>query len=538
MNNHLKLLADTDAGALRKTLSITWEVLHHAIRHGDFNDFIRQVLTTLRSGISSDELLVVTGPADKRTCYHLWMNGTEPSFSTMHNAPLIHSCADAEVLMKRRRHAIHSETKSDPERPPYAHCVQLEAGGNRVGTLVLARTSSAFQDADRLLADMVGETLAMALLNFQNRAALTERVKELTCLYRTAQITARKEFSIAEVLQQVTELIPPAWHYPDITAGRILLDDQAYQTATFVPRPGSLKSDLIVNGQSRGIVEVVYLRNMPVLDEGPFLKEERNLINTLAQQLSIFIERREAEAEQQRLQGQLRHADRLATIGKLAAGVAHELNEPLGNVLGFAQLIGHESELPDQVRQDLARIESAALHGREIVRKLMLFARQTPPRKDAVNVNRIIEQALSLLETRLAGSDVVLRCELDPEIPEIVVDASQYVQVVINLVVNALQAMPEGGTLHITTSQVNGSIQLAVSDTGTGMTEDVRKQVFLPFFTTKDVDEGTGLGLAVVHGIVAAHGGHIDVTSQPGAGSRFTVTVPVLSPNEEGTHHD
>ena len=529
MNKHLRILEDTDLLTVRRTLSLTWKILHQAILHADFPDFIQQVLKILHSGIDSDELLVITGPADKRTCYHLWMDGSNPDFSAMHNAPQILTCTDAEVLMRRRRHAIHPEPKGDPERPPYAHCVSLQAGETKVGTLVLARTNKVFQESDRLLADMVAETLAVAMLNFQNRSALTERVKELICLYRTAQIAATKELSIQEVLQQVAMLIPPAWHYPEITAGRIQLDDRNFQTENYMPRPAPLKANLIINGIHRGIVEVVYLRNMPVLDEGPFLKEERNLINTLARQISMVVERREAEAEQLRLLVQLRHADRLATIGKLAAGVAHELNEPLGNVLGFAQLIGHEPDVSPQIRQDLAKIEAAALHGREIVRKLMLFSRQTPPRKEPVNLNRIVEQALSLLETRLTGNEVHVTSQLDESIPETVIDTSQFVQVVVNLVVNALQAMPDGGALEISTLHEKDQIRLQICDTGIGMTEEVRRQVFLPFFTTKDVNEGTGLGLAVVHGIVTAHGGTIQVTSEPESGSTFTITIPVTA---------
>lgn len=532
MNNHLNLLVDTDPAAIRKTLAITWDILGHAVAHSEFSDFMRQVLQTLQNGLVSDELMIITGPADKRTCYHLWKDNGKPSYSTMHNAPQIQSCRDAEVLLKKRRHAIHTNPDFDPERPPYAHCVQLVAGEQRVGALILARTASVFQDADRALANMAGRTLAVAMVNFQNQSALGERVKELTCLYRTAQIAARKELSIGEVLQQVSELIPHAWHYPEITAGRIQLDERIFQTANYTPRPNPLQADLVVNGVLRGIVEVVYLKNMPVLDEGPFLKEERNLINTLAQQLAIVIERREAEAEQQRLHGQLRHADRLATIGKLAAGVAHELNEPLGNVLGFAQLISHESGLSETVKNDLAKIESAALHGREIVRKLMLFARQTPPRKEPVQINRIIEQALALLETRMAASHVNLVLQLDESIPETVVDTAQYVQVVVNLAVNALQAMPDGGSLVLSTGITDAGIQLRVEDTGTGMSESIRKQIFLPFFTTKDVNEGTGLGLAVVHGIVTAHGGTIDVDSEPSVGTTFVVTLPVVSTGE------
>lgn len=536
MNKHLKLLADTEPESLRKTLAITWRVLKAAVHHSLLPDFIRQVLKELRLSMDADELLIVTGPADKRSCYHLWMDNNRPAWTTMHNAPPIERCADAEVLFKKRRHKLQEKT-ADPEKPPYAHCVRLHAGDTEVGTLILARSGSVFREADRTLADMVGDSLSIAMLNFQNRTALAERVKELTCLYRCAQIASVRQFTVEEVLQQVVDLIPPAWHYPEITAGCIEFDRKLFQTSNFTTRPVQLTADLIVNGQKRGNIHVVYLKNMPLLDEGPFLREERNLLNTLAQQLSVAIERREAEAEQQRLHNQLLHADRLATIGKLAAGVAHELNEPLGNVLGFAQLISREPDVTEQIRSDIGKIEAAALHGREIVRKLMLFARQTPPRKEPANLNRIVEQAISLIENRLSRGQVELKLALDESIHETVLDVSQFVQVIINLVVNAVQAMPDGGTIRIqTTPKGDHFICLTVTDTGGGMAEDVQEQAFLPFFTTKDVHEGTGLGLAVVHGIVTAHAGSIELESSPGEGTTFRITIPVTG--QENEHHE
>src|SRR5690606_30658204 len=117
---------------------------------------------------------------------------------------------------------------------------------------------------------------------------------------------------------------------------------------------------------------------VPLASEGPFLAEERSLLDTVARQIGVFVESVEAEARRARMEAQLRHADRLATIGQLAAGVAHELNEPLGNVLGFAQLALKAPDVPVQVRADLDRIVKASLHGREIIRKLLVFARQAP----------------------------------------------------------------------------------------------------------------------------------------------------------------
>jgi len=212
----------------------------------------------------------------------------------------------------------------------------------------------------------------------------------------------------------------------------------------------------------------------------------------------------------------------------LAAGVAHELNEPLGNVLGFAQLAKKCPGLPDAARHDLEKIEAAALHAREIIKKLLMFARQKPPEKTLVNVNQVVQEALALLSARCATTGVeIVECVLDPTLPHIPADPAQINQVLVNLLVNALQAMPAGGTLRLQTETDGVHVRLWVEDSGTGMTPEVLQQVFVPFFTTKDVGQGTGLGLPVVHGIVTAHEGNIEIQSEVGVGTRVEVRLPV-----------
>jgi signal transduction histidine kinase len=263
------------------------------------------------------------------------------------------------------------------------------------------------------------------------------------------------------------------------------------------------------------------------LDEGPFLAEERSLIDSVAREVAIFCQRTRADEERALLQDQLRHADRLATIGQLAAGVAHELNEPLANILGFAQLAKKTPDLSLQVEKDLKSIESASLHAREIIRKLMTFARQLPPKKTPVNLNDLLNEGLYFFEARCAKAGIELIRRQTEDLPQITVDAGQMNQVLVNLVVNAIQAMPEGGTLTVETRAADDRIYLSVEDTGPGMNDEVRSQIFLPFFTTKDVQEGTGLGLAVVHGIVTSHGGEITVDTEEGKGTKFHIHLPL-----------
>ena len=328
-------------------------------------------------------------------------------------------------------------------------------------------------------------------------------------------------------MQGIVELIPPAWFYPQIAAGRIILDGCSYTTPGFQEGGQRQTAEIVIGGEHQGTVEVTYLEERPELDEGPFLKEERSLIDAMAREAAIIIERRQAEDEKARLQDQLRHADRLATIGQLAAGVAHELNEPLSHTLGFAQLAQKCPGLPKQAEEDIEKAVIASMHAREVVKKLMLFARPMPPKKTQVNLNQLVEEGLYFLESRCAKEGIELVRSLSPDLPEITADPGQLTQVLVNLVVNAVQAMPDGGKLTVETHVGDGYISLTVEDTGVGMSDKVAQKIFMPFFTTKDVDQGTGLGLAVVHGIVTSHGGSIKVDSKVGRGTRFEVKLPL-----------
>lgn len=406
--------------------------------------------------------------------------------------------------------------------------IPLTLGGEIIGLLQISgfKTEQCSEDWVHSFED-IAEIIAIALVNQRSRAALQERVKELTCLYSIARIAEKEELSQNEILQSIANLIPPAWQYPEIAASRIKLDDSIYTTADFDRGWQRQTADIVVKGKKRGSIEVVYTKLKPDLDEGPFLKEERSLLEVISRQIAMILERRESKEESHILHEQLRHADRLATIGQLASGVAHELNEPLGGILGFAQLLKKSEELSARTESDIDKIIDASLHAREVIKKLMFFAKQMPARVTKVQINDIVNDSLYFYKSRCAKAGIELVCDLHNDLPEITGDPSQLNQVLINLVVNSIQAMPAGGQLKIQTDYDNDNISLAVEDTGIGMSEDVMKKAFVPFFTTKDIDEGTGLGLAVVHGIVTAHKGRINIESEVGKGSRFVVRLPI-----------
>ncbi|GAG41364.1 unnamed protein product, partial [marine sediment metagenome] len=190
----------------------------------------------------------------------------------------------------------------------------MDVAGKIIGASTIARNITEQKKADKTLKE--------------SEHSLRERVKELTCLYSLAKLVERPGISLEEILEGIVKLLPPAWLFPEIASARIILNGHAYSTRNFREGGQSQKANIVASGEQRGVVEVVYLEKKPELDEGPFLREERSLIEAIAREVALIVERKQTEEDKERLQDQLRHADRLATIGQLSAGVAHELNEP------------------------------------------------------------------------------------------------------------------------------------------------------------------------------------------------------------------
>lgn len=375
------------------------------------------------------------------------------------------------------------------------------------------------------------QTLGLAMDDRRSQHALRERVKELACLYAIAQVLESAEGPVSETFAEIVQLLPPAWQFPEALVARIRIDETEFATGDISQATYRQKAPVVVDDTPRGFVEVGYIEDRTEFVEGAFLKEEEHLIAAIAREVSLFVQRCDVRMEKLRLAEQVRQTDRLATIGHLAAGVAHEINEPLGGILGFAQLAKKLPGVPERVVQDLDKIIQASLHAREIVRKLMLFARQSPPSRSWVRINDIVDESLGLLGSRLTECGVKVVRDLDPACPAVFADSVQLNQVVVNLCVNALQAMPKGGMVTVRTRRSAALISIIVEDTGTGIPAEVTERIFEPFFTTKNPEQGTGLGLSVVHGIVISHGGTIRFDTRPGAGTRFEVCLPISAPS-------
>jgi len=307
---------------------------------------------------------------------------------------------------------------------------------------------------------------------------------------------------------------------------RLTVDDETWRTAGYAPSEFFLEEPVMVGGKRRGLLSIAVEGRKAGFRRKIFLEDERNLLATAAQLVAMVVFKRETRLARERLEQLLRQADRLAKIGQFSAGVAHEINEPLANILGFAQLALHTRDLPEQVVSDLTSIVDSSLHAREVIRKLMFFSRKLPPQVEPADLNEIIEQSLRITEVNAKRSGIEIVTRYDGSLSEVNVDPQHIKQVMVNLVANSIQAMEDGGVLTITTLNHKNDAYILVEDTGTGIPPEQLKQIFTPFFTTKDVDKGTGLGLSVVHGIVEAHGGFIQVHSEPGKGTRVEVAFP------------
>jgi len=220
-------------------------------------------------------------------------------------------------------------------------------------------------------------------------------------------------------------------------------------------------------------------------------------------------------------------AETLAAIGTLAAGVSHEISTPLNTILGFTQLTISGLDDSNPIKGDLKVIEQEAVRCKRIVQGLLDFARSPRHEERLTDMNRILDETLTLLEYQPSMKKIVIKRDMDSNITPVEADELQLKQVFLNIILNAVQAMPEGGELKITTRNVNRGVEVSISDTGAGIPEEERKKIFQPFYTTKK--DGTGLGLSISYGIIKEHGGEIFVESEISRGSRFRVFIPVRS---------
>jgi len=270
-------------------------------------------------------------------------------------------------------------------------------------------------------------------------------------------------------------------------------------------------------------------------EEIPFQLSAALIFNGKGQEIAsvgIFTDLRSRIKMEKKLQEthlQLVSSEKMASLGKLAAGIAHEINNPLGGILIYSSLMMEDLPEEDTKRGDLMRIVQEAGRCKEIVKSLLEFARQTEPKMEPTDINRAISDGLFFLVNQALFHNIQIIKKFDPFLPFVRGNASQLKQVFMNIIVNAAEAMHGSGTLTIATSPApdRKTVSIEFTDTGEGIPEENFTRIFDPFFTTKEVGKGTGLGLATSYGIVEDHGGKISVKSRVGEGTTFTIELPI-----------
>jgi len=291
----------------------------------------------------------------------------------------------------------------------------------------------------------------------------------------------------------------------------------------FLDASGMLLAPLRIQGESSGLLLLFH-------DEKrlPFGEGDRRRLETLVPFVNVALSNARLVSERKSLQAQLLQADKMSAMGVLVAGVAHELNNPLTSVLGYAELL-RAGEQDAKRKEKLEKIGRQAKRAAEIVRSLRMFSRESKPEKKPVSLNRVIEQVLEFRTEELSALEIDIEPRLASQLPPVVANIAQLQQVFLELISNAQRAVGQvecRGRIVIETTVSDGTVRAVVSDNGRGVRPEHADQIFLPFFTSKDVGHGPGLGLSICYGIVKEHGGRIHTEPGPGGGAAFFIDIP------------
>ncbi|MFA7274955.1 MAG: ATP-binding protein [Crocinitomicaceae bacterium] len=358
-------------------------------------------------------------------------------------------------------------------------------------------------------------------------AKLKERIKELSCLYDISKIAKSTESSVEVILQKIVNRISSAFQHENDAICELKYGEITIASQTAPKSAVTIAQNICIEKEEIGLLLIHYPANL--YSETDFLDEEFMFLEKLAGEIADVIQKqRIKKLEEEYIQKFVRQ-DRLMVLEEITASIAHELNTPLANIFGFAEFI-LQSERNPQTLADAQKILNSATHASEIVKKLMYFSCELPQRIKQISLHALVEDALQLLRPTIekAKLSVVLDSDLGDQ-DLLFLDAVQMTQVVFNLVSNAIMASQPSTIITIKLFKNEKEVILKVADQGIGIPKNNLARIFEPFFSTKDIGEGMGLGLSVVHGIVRSHGGQVKVESKVDKGTTFTIILPLVS---------
>ncbi|MBA7541706.1 Adaptive-response sensory-kinase SasA [subsurface metagenome] len=370
---------------------------------------------------------------------------------------------------------------------------------------------------------------------------LKERVKELQCLYSIAEISEKPEITLDELYQEAAYLLPPSWQYPEITCSRIIIKDKSYESDNFRKTKWIQKANISIKTQVIGTVEVYYLEEKPDIYEGPFLKEERYLINAVAKQLGEYTGRINSKKSIKKLNTDLKMTIKELNrsnqeLEQFAYISSHDLQEPLRKVLVFGERLKtkYAEKLDERGKDYIERMQSSTNRMQTMINKLLEYSRVTKRANlfSQVDLNDIVQTTLSDLEISIKKANAQIKVE---DLPVIDADKIQMSQLFANLIGNAIKFHKEETEpiIKIYSKKENKEYRVFIEDNGIGFDEQYLGKIFQPFQRLHGIGkfEGTGLGLSICLKIVEIHNGTITAKSKIGKGSTFIVTFPVKSDN-------
>ncbi|AUC84701.1 sensor histidine kinase [Polaribacter sp. ALD11] len=354
---------------------------------------------------------------------------------------------------------------------------------------------------------------------------LNERIKELTCLYKVSSLVRNNNFkNIKSLLKEISASVKEAIRFPEEAFVEIKLDDFSVIDGEKIEDAIFIISAIKTFKNIKGAITVGYAKQK--FSENAFLNEEKLLLKKVASEIGDFLERNEINEKEEIAKRQIERAGRLTILGEITAGIAHELNTPLANILGFTELLKERYKEDKIGSEDLEKVINSAIYSREVVKKLMFFSCEMPQQMTSININATIDESISLLKPNFKKKNIDFKIAYSSNEINLKVDGIQLTQVIFNLVINAIYFSPENGKIDITVEEKIKTVEIEISDEGKGIETINSENIFNPFFTSKPVGEGSGLGLSVVHGIIKSHKGTIIHKPNIPKGTIFIVSFP------------
>ena len=400
--------------------------------------------------------------------------------------------------------------------------VPVQRRGDRIGAVTIAsQRAHTFSPLELERVEAMADLLSVALANAELFETMRQAEWRFRTLFRAAPDAVLTVLQTTGRVREANDAVREVFGLePHQVVGRQLLDvivpddqpilEEALHKA-FAGQPARVEVHIMTpQGQSRVIA--LAASRLPEADPPSALLVGRDMTH------------------ERELRVRLMESDRLAAVGELVAGVAHEVNNPLSSISAFAQLLLRDTGLTPQQRESLEVIRGETTRASQVVKDLLAFARRSDPQSSPLDLNGVVGRTVRMRQYQFSEASVRVESDLAADLPSVMGDARQLQQVCLNLLTNGVQAMsPGGGALRVRTYQANDVVRLEVQDTGPGISVDARARIFEPFFTTKREGEGTGLGLSVSYGIVTSHGGKIEVVETGAGGTTFRVTLPVAS---------